>query len=79
MQALDRTQPMLPLRPGQIARRTHDYTHHGTASLYAAFDVATGKVLGSVTRPHCGADFVRFLEKIVRAVPRRLALHLVLL
>ena len=78
MQALDRTQPMLPLRPGQIARRTHDYTRHGTASLYAAFDVATGKVLGSVTRPHCGADFVRFLEKIVRAVPRRLALHLVL-
>ena len=64
MQALDRTQPMLPLRPGQIARRTHDYTRHGTASLYAAFDVATGKVLGSV--------------KIVRAVPRRLALHLVL-
>ena len=64
MQALDRTQPMLPLRPGQIARRTHDYARHGTASLYAAFDVATGKVLGSV--------------KIVRAVPRRLALHLVL-
>src|SRR5438445_11229944 len=64
MQALDRTQPRLPLRPGQIARRTHDYTRHGTASLYAAFDVATGKVLGSV--------------KIVRAVPRRLALHLVL-
>src|SRR5947208_9507742 len=78
MQALDRTQPMLPLRPGQIARRTHDYTRHGTASLYAAFDVATGKVLGSVTRQHCGADFVRFLEKIDRAVPRRLALHLVL-
>ena len=42
MQALDRTQPMLPMRPGQIARRTHDYTRHGTASLYAAFDVATG-------------------------------------
>jgi transposase len=78
MQALDRTQPMLPLRPGQIARRTHDYTRHGTASLYAAFDVATGKVLGSVTRQHCAADFVQFLEKIDRAVPRRRALHLVL-
>src|SRR2546426_9983798 len=64
MQALDRTQPLLPMRPGQIARRTHDYTRHGPASLYAAFDVATGKVLGSV--------------KIVRAVPRRFALHLVL-
>ena len=69
---------MLPLRPGQIARRTHDYTRHGTASLYAAFDVATGKVLGSVTRQHRAADFVQFLEKIDRAVPRRRALHLVL-
>ncbi len=47
LQALDRTQPLLPMRPGQIARRTHDYTRHGTASLYAAFDVATGKVLGT--------------------------------
>src|SRR5437762_4784463 len=75
---LDRTQPMLPLRPGQIARRTHDYTRHGTASLYAAFDVATGKVLGSVTQQHRGADFVRFLEKIDRTLPRRRALHLVL-
>ncbi len=78
MQALDRTQPLLPMRPGQIARRTHDYTRHGTASLYAAFDVATGKVLGSVTQQHRGADFVRFLEKIDRTLPRRRALHLVL-
>src|SRR2546422_3251873 len=78
MQALDRTQPLLPMRPGQIARRTHDYTRHGTASLYAAFDVATGKVLGSVTEQHRGADFVRFLEKIDRTLPRRRALHLVL-
>src|SRR5437899_1605348 len=78
MQALDRTQPLLPMRPGQIARRTHDYTRHGTASLYAALDVATGKVLGSVTQQHRGADFVRFLEKIDRTLPRRRALHLVL-
>ena len=49
IQALDRTQPMLPLRPGQVARRTHDYERHGTASLYAAFDIASGKVLGRVT------------------------------
>jgi hypothetical protein len=66
------------MRPGQIARRTHDYTRHGTASLYAAFDIATGKVLGSVTQRHRSADFVRFLEKIDRTVPRRRALHLVL-
>jgi transposase len=78
IQALDRTQPLLPLRPGQIERRTHDYTRHGTASLYAAFDVATGKVLGSVTQRHRAAEFVQFLEKIDRAVPRRTALHLVL-
>jgi hypothetical protein len=69
MQALDRTQPMLPMRPDQIARRTHDYTRHGTASLYAAFDVATGKVLGSVTRQHRAADFVQCLDKIDRTVP----------
>src|SRR5438093_13205831 len=73
MQALDRTQPMLPLRPGQIARRTHDYTRHGTASLYAAFDVATGKVLGSVTRPHCGADFVLLDNSSTHKTPDVLA------
>src|SRR2546428_10580373 len=78
MQALDRTQPLLPMRPGQIARRTYDYTRHGTASLYAAFDVATGKVLGSVPEQPRAADFGRFLEKIDRPLPRRRALHLVL-
>ena len=46
IQALDRTQPLLPLRPGQVERRTHDYKRHGTASLYAAFDIASGEVLG---------------------------------
>lgn len=49
IQALDRTQPMLPLRPGQVERRTHDYKRHGTASLYAAFDVLTGNVMGRIT------------------------------
>lgn len=78
IQALDRTQPLLPLRPGQIERRTHDYTRHGTASLYAAFDVATGKVLGRVTPQHRAADFIAFLEQIDRAVPRSHALHLIL-
>src|SRR5206468_1879163 len=61
-----------------IYQRTHYYTRHGTASLYSSYDVATDKVLGSVTQQHCGADFVRFLEKIDRTLPRRRALHLVL-
>jgi len=78
IQALDRTQPMLQLRPGQIERRTHDYKRHGTASLYAAFDIATGKVLGRVTKKHRGKEFLEFLEQIERNVPKKLALHLVL-
>lgn len=78
IQALNRTQPMLPLKPGMVSTRTHDYTRHGTASLYAAFDVATGKVLGSVTYQHRAADFIAFLRKIDREVPRKLELHLIL-
>lgn len=78
IQALDRTQPLLPLRPGQIERRTHDYKRHGTASLYAAFDVASGKVLGRVTRRHTAKDFLRFLEEIERRTPNGLDLHLIL-
>lgn len=78
IQALDRTQPMLQLRPGQIERRTHDYKRHGTASLYAAFDVATGEVRGRVTKQHRAADFVEFLRQIDRTTPRELNLHLIL-
>ena len=78
IQALDRTQPLLPLRPGQIERRTHDYKRHGTASLYAAFDIATGKVLGQVTQSHTAKDFLAFLEKIDKATPSELGLHLIL-
>lgn len=78
IQALDHTQPMLQLRPGQIERHTHDYKRHGTASLYAAFDIATGKVLGSVTPQHRAAEFLAFLEKIDRTVPKRKKLHLIL-
>lgn len=78
IQALDRTQPLLPLRPGQIERRTHDYKRHGTASLYAAFDVATGKVLGRVTQRHTAKDFLEFLEHIDKATPKELDLHLIL-
>jgi len=78
IQALDHTQPMLPLRPGQIERRTHDYTRHGTASLYAAFDIASGKIMGRVTRRHRAKEFLAFLRQIDKAVPDELDVHLIL-
>lgn len=78
IQALDRTQPLLPLKPGQIERRTHDYKRHGTASLYAAFDVATGEVLGRVTRRHRSREFVAFLRQIESKIPADLAIHLII-
>ena len=78
IQALDRTQPMLPLRPGQIERRTHDYKRHGTANLYAAFDIATGKVIGRVTKQHRAQEFIQFLGQIERRVPAGQELHLIL-
>ena len=77
IQALDRTHPLLPLRPGQVERRTHDYKRHGTANLYAAFNVATGEVLGRVTRRHRATEFGQFLAQIDRATPPDLALHLI--
>lgn len=69
IQALDRTQPLLPLRPGQIERRTHDYKRHGTTSLFAALDVKTGQVIGSCQRRHRSQEFRRFLDRIDDAVP----------
>ena len=78
IQALDRTQPLLPLRPGQIERRTHDYKRHGTASLYAAFDIATGNVLGRVTNRHTAKEFISFLRQVDATVPAGLTLHLIL-
>jgi transposase len=78
IQALDRTQPLLPLRPGQVERRTHDYKRHGTASLYAAFDIATGKVLSRVTKRANGKEFLAFLQKIEASVEEELDLHLIL-
>lgn len=77
IQALDRTQPMLPLRPGQVERRTHDYKRNGTRSLYAAFDVATGKVIGRVTQRHRAKEYLDFLKQIERTVPENLELHLI--
>lgn len=61
IQALDRTQPKLQLRPGQVERRTHDYKRHGTTSLYSAFNILTGKVIGRVTQHHRAKDFFGFL------------------
>lgn len=78
IQALDRTQPMLPLRPGQIERRTHDYKRHGTASLYAAFDILTGKVIGRITQRHRAKEFLAFLQQIDRSTPAELDLHVIL-
>ena len=78
IQALDRTQPMLPLRPGQIERRTYDYTRHGTTNLYAAMNIATGEVIGRVTRRHRAKEFIDFLRQVERAVPKHLDLHIIL-
>lgn len=78
IQALDRTQPLLPMRPGQIERRTHDYKRHGTTSLYAAFNVATGEVMGRVTQRHRAKEFLDFLRQIERSTPAGIDLHLIL-
>jgi transposase len=78
IQALDRTQPLLPMRPGQVERRTHDYTRHGTLSLFAALDAATGKIIGRCYPRHRGREFLGFLREIERNVPRGLDVHLVM-
>jgi transposase len=77
IQALDRTAPLLPMRPGQVERRTHDYERHGTTSLFAALDVATGKVLGECHRRHRSAEFRKFLDSVDEAVPSDLDVHLI--
>jgi transposase len=78
VQALDRTQPLLPMRPGQVERRTHDYVRHGTTSLFAALDVKTGKVIGECHRRHRSVEFRKFLDTIDAAVPASLDMHLIL-
>ena len=77
IQALSRTQPLLPLRPGLPARQTHDYRRNGLTSLYAALEVATGTVLGECRPRHTGADFLAFLHR-VRRTYRGHALHVIL-
>jgi transposase len=77
IQALSRTQPLLPLRPGLPARQTHDYRRNGLTSLYAALEVASGKVVGECRDRHTGADFLAFLKRLVRGY-RGQELHVIL-
>jgi len=77
IQALDRTQPMLPMRPGQVERHTHDYKRHGTTCLFAALEVDSGKVTTDHRVRHTGADFLAFLERVARAYSSG-ELHIVL-
>lgn len=78
IQALDRTQPLLPMRPGQAELRTHDYVRHGTTTLFAALDAKTGKVLGRCFRRHRATEFRKFLVDIDDAVPAALDVHLII-
>ena len=78
IQALDRTQPLLPMRPGSAEKRTHDYQRYGTTSLFAALNVATGEVIGKCFRRHRSVEFKKFLDLIDQAVPPEFDIHLVL-
>jgi len=78
IQALDRTAPVLPMLPGAPARATHDYVRAGTSSLYAALDIGTGKVIGSLHARHRAIEFKNFLIKIDREVPAEYEVHVVL-
>jgi transposase len=78
IQALDRTQPILLMAPGVAERRTHDYRRHGTTSLFAALDIATGHVIGETHRRHRSSEFKTFLDRLEREVPTDLDVHLVL-
>ncbi len=78
IQALDRTQPGLPLKKGRAATMTHDYKRHGTTTLFAALDVKTGFVIGECKPKHRAKEFIAFLKKIDRTVKKGLAIHLVL-
>lgn len=77
IQALDRTQPLLPLKPHHIERRTHDYKRHGTATLFAALDTATGAVLGKCYKRHRHQEFINFLNMINRNVPKSKDIHII--
>jgi transposase len=78
IQALDRTAPILPMLPGTPERATHDYERNGTSSLYAALNLASGKVIGSLHNRHRAVEFLKFLKTIDREVPAHLDVHIVL-
>lgn len=78
IQALDRTAPILPLRPGIPERQTHDYKRHGTTTLFAAFNILNGKVIGSCLPRHRGKEFIKFLNQLEKEVPPDLDIHLIL-
>jgi hypothetical protein len=77
MQAVDRSQPVLPMMPGMPERRTHDYARHGTTSLFAAFNIADGTVISELYRRHRATEFKKFLVTIDKTVPAELEVHLV--
>jgi transposase len=78
IQALDRTAPILPLRPGLPERQTHDYKRYGTTTLFAAFNILNGKVIGNCLTRHRGKEFVKFLNQLEKEVPPDLDVHLIL-
>ena len=78
IQALDRTQPVLPMRPGQVERRTHDYTRHGTTTLFAALNAKTGRVITEFHRRQRAREFRKFLQTVHAQVPPSLEVHLIL-
>jgi transposase len=78
IQALERTQPILPMRPGQIERRSHDYRRNGITSLFAALDIRTGEVIGEMHRRHRALEFRKFLDTIDARIPADLDVHVIL-
>jgi len=78
IQALDRTRPLLPLRPGLPERQTHDYKRYGTTTLFAAFNILNGKVMGSCRSRHRSREFLSFLQQLEKEVPADLEIHLIL-
>jgi transposase len=78
IQALDRTRPSLPMRPGQVERRTHDYVRHGVTDLFAALNIATGQVISRFDKQHRAIEFIRFLDLIDAEVSDDLTVHVVL-
>jgi len=77
IQALDRTAPILPLRPGLPERQTHDYQRYGTTTLFAAFNILNGKVIGHCLPRHRGREFVQFLRQLEKEIPPELDIHLI--